>query len=77
MEIKVLGPGCSKCKKVEKIVKQAVAETGSNAKIEKITDLMEIAGYGVFNTPSIIIDGKIKFTGKVPSKKEVISFLKG
>ena len=75
MEIKVLGPGCAKCKKVEKIVKQAVAETDSNAKVEKVTDLMEIAGYSVFNTPAIVINGKVKITGKIPKKEEVISWL--
>ncbi|MBW2355178.1 MAG: thioredoxin family protein, partial [Deltaproteobacteria bacterium] len=48
MEIKVLGPGCPKCQQTEKIVKEAVAEAGLTANVEKVTDLMQIAGYGVF-----------------------------
>jgi small redox-active disulfide protein 2 len=49
MEIKVLGPGCPKCQQTEKVVKEAVAEAGVDAQIEKITDTMEIAGYGIWN----------------------------
>ena len=48
MDIKVLGPGCAKCQQTEKIVKEAVAETGVTATVDKVTDLMKIAGYGVF-----------------------------
>ena len=55
MEIKVLGPGCPKCQQTEKIVKEAVAEAGVNAQIEKVTDTLEIAGYGVFGTPAIVM----------------------
>jgi small redox-active disulfide protein 2 len=47
MEIKILGPGCPKCQKTEKVVKEAVAEAGVSADIEKVTDAMKIAGYGV------------------------------
>ncbi|RZB37577.1 MAG: hypothetical protein SRB2_01121 [Desulfobacteraceae bacterium Eth-SRB2] len=75
MEIKVLGPGCPKCKQTEQHVKEAVAEAGVKAKVEKVTDIMEIAGYGVFGTPAVIIDGKVKSVGKIPSKKEVKSWL--
>jgi small redox-active disulfide protein 2 len=75
MEIKVLGPGCPKCKQTEKNVKDAVAETGVDATIEKVTDIMEIAGYGVFGTPSVIIDGEVKSVGKIPTKEDVKSWL--
>ena len=68
MEIKVLGPGCPKCKQTEEIVKQAVAEEGIAANIEKVTDIMKIAGYGVFGTPAVIIDGEVKSVGKIPKK---------
>ena len=47
MEIKVLGPGCPKCQQTEKVVKEAVSETGVAADVEKVTDVMKIAGYGV------------------------------
>jgi small redox-active disulfide protein 2 len=75
MEIKVLGPGCPKCKQAEKNVKDAVAETGVNATVEKITDVMEIAGYGVFGTPSVVIDGEVKSVGKIPSKDEIKTWI--
>lgn len=75
MEIKVLGPGCPKCEKTEKIVKDAVAESGIAANVEKVTDLMKIAGYGVFGTPAVVVDGDVKSVGKIPSKEEVISWI--
>ncbi len=75
MDIKVLGPGCAKCSQAEKVVNEAVAESGVNAQIEKITDTLEIAGYGVFGTPAIVIDGEVKSVGKVPKKEQVKSWL--
>lgn len=71
MDIKVLGPGCQKCKKTEEIVKEAVAETGVNAQIEKVTDTMKIAGFGVFGTPAVVVDGEVKSVGKIPTKEEI------
>jgi len=71
MDIKVLGPGCSKCKQTEKIVNEALAESGVNAKVEKVTDLMKIAGFGVFGTPAVVVDGEVKCVGKIPTKDEV------
>ena len=76
MEIKVLGPGCAKCKKTEEIVREAVAESAVEAEIEKVTGLMDIAAYGVFGTPAVVIDGEVKLVGKVPTKDEVKSWLK-
>jgi small redox-active disulfide protein 2 len=75
MEIKVLGPGCPKCQQTEKVVKEAVAEAGLEAQIEKVTDTMEIAGYGVFGTPAVVIDGEVKSVGKIPSKNDVKSWV--
>jgi small redox-active disulfide protein 2 len=75
MDIKVLGPGCAKCQQTEKIVKEAVAEAGVTATVEKVTDLMKIAGYGVFGTPAVVVDGEVKCVGKVPKKEDVKSWL--
>ncbi|MCG6910193.1 MAG: thioredoxin family protein [Deltaproteobacteria bacterium] len=75
MEIKVLGPGCAKCQKTEKVVKEAVAESGVDADIEKVTDMMKIAGYGVFGTPAVVVNGEVKSSGKVPKKKDVMAWL--
>lgn len=77
MQIKVLGPGCPRCKQTEEIVRQAVAEAGLEAEIEKITDTMEIAAAGVFGTPAVIIDGQVKLVGKVPTKEQVLDWLRG
>jgi small redox-active disulfide protein 2 len=71
MEIKILGPGCAKCHQVEKIVKEVVAETGAAADIEHVTDFKRIAEYGVFSTPSVVVDGEVKSVGKVPKKEEI------
>ena len=77
MDIKVLGPGCPKCQQAEKIVKEAVAEAGVDAQVEKVTDTMEIAGYGVFGTPAVVVDGDVKSVGKIPKKQDVISWING
>ncbi len=75
MDIKILGPGCSKCKQAEKIVKETVSEEGIDANVEKITDMMKIAGYGVFGTPAIVVDGEVKSVGKIPGKKDIKTWL--
>jgi len=75
MVIKVLGPGCAKCQKTEKIVREAVAEAGIGAAVEKVTDMMEIAGYGVFGTPAVVVDGAVKSVGKIPKKQDVLGWL--
>lgn len=75
MEIKVLGPGCPKCQQTEKIVREAMAETGVQVSIEKVTDVMKIAKYGVFMTPAVVVDGEVKVVGKVPAKEDVKKWL--
>ncbi len=75
MDIKILGPGCPKCKQAEQIVKEVVAESGVEAQVEKVTDLMEIAGYGVFGTPAVIVNGKVKSVGRIPKKEEIKTWI--
>lgn len=76
MDIKILGPGCPKCEQTEKIVKEAVVEAGIDADIKKVTDVMEIAGYGVFGTPAVVVNGEVKSVGKLPKKEEVLTWIK-
>jgi small redox-active disulfide protein 2 len=76
LEIKVLGPGCPKCQQTEKVVKEAVAESGSNAQIEKVTNVMDIARYGVIGTPAVVVDGQVKSVGKIPKKEDVLNWMK-
>jgi len=75
MEIKVLGPGCAKCRQAEKAVCDAVAEAGVAAEVEKVTDMMQIAGYGVLSTPAVVVDGEVRSVGKVPKKDEILSWI--
>jgi small redox-active disulfide protein 2 len=76
MDIKVLGPGCPKCQQTEKIVKDAVSASGIEATVEKVTDVMEIAGYGVFGTPAVVVDGEVKSVGKIPKKQDVLGWIR-
>ena len=75
MDIKILGPGCAKCKKTEEIVKEVVAEMNVEATVQKVTDMLEIAGYGILGTPAVVIGGKVMSSGKVPNKKEIRSWI--
>ena len=75
MEIKILGPGCAKCNKTEKLVRDVLDETGVDASVEKVSDMMQIASYCVFGTPSVIIDNEVKCTGKVPKKNDIKTWL--
>ena len=75
MEIKVLGPGCPRCEQTAENVKEAVAEAGVDAKIEKVRDLLEIAKYGVFGTPAVVIDDEVKCVGKLPAVDELKGWL--
>ncbi len=75
MDIKVLGTGCPKCKALEKATKEAVAETGINASVSKVEDIVEIMNYGVMTTPALVIDGKVVVKGKVPTVEEIKSLI--
>ena len=67
MIIKVLGPGCTNCKNLERVTRQAIAELGLDATIEKVTDYPTIVGYGVMSTPALVVDEKVLLSGRVPS----------
>ena len=75
MKIQVLGPGCPKCREVERLMQTVLNETGTQAVIEKVTDFEQIATFGVFSTPAVVIDGTVKCVGKVPDKKEALAWL--
>lgn len=73
--IKILGTGCPSCVSTEKIVTEVVNELNIEARIEKITEIMDIMQYDVMSTPAIVVDGKVMIKGKVPSKDEVKALL--
>ena len=71
MEIKVLGPGCPNCRMLEEIVKKAIIELGIDAKVEKVTNIIDIMKY-TMSTPGLVINGKLKHSGKpLPSLEKV------
>jgi small redox-active disulfide protein 2 len=71
MEIKILGTGCAKCKTAQAVVEKVVAESGIEATITKVEDIMEIMKYNVMSTPAIVVDEVVKIKGRVPSEAEV------
>jgi len=75
LTIKVLGPGCQHCNKVEEITKTAVSTMGIETQIENITDTNEIIEYGVLSTPGLVINGKVVCSGRIPSQAEVTTWL--
>jgi len=75
MMIQILGTGCAKCQELEKLVKAVVAETGTAATVEKVTDLKQIAAMGVFATPAVVIDGVVKSVGGIPPKTDILSWI--
>jgi small redox-active disulfide protein 2 len=74
-KIQVLSSGCPKCKKLEKNVIAAVENSGKEYEIEKITDITEIISFGVMSTPALVIDGELKFAGKLKSVSEIEKLL--
>jgi small redox-active disulfide protein 2 len=76
MQIKVLGPGCPKCQKTAERVQDVVTASGVDAQVIKITDVLEIARFGVLSTPAVVVDGKVKSSGKIPDEKDVLSWIK-
>lgn len=75
MDIKVLGPGCQKCKSLEKLTLEVIANMGIDANVTKEEDIMKIMEYGVLSTPGLVIDGKVVFSGRVPAEKELIELI--
>ncbi len=77
MKIEILGPGCPRCKALEANAKQAAKELGLDAEVVKVTDMAKITGYGVMSTPGVVVDGKVKGSGKLFSVNEIKKFLQG
>jgi len=76
IQIKVLGPGCAQCDRLEQELMQVMAESGIIADIEHVRDIKEIGRYGVMGTPALLINGQVKSVGKVPPKNKLKEWLK-
>jgi small redox-active disulfide protein 2 len=77
MKIEVLGTGCARCKQLEKDVYNALAELNIAADVSKVEDIKKIMSYKVMATPALVIDGQVKFAGRLPRKGELQELLKG
>jgi len=75
MNIKILGSGCKNCQKLEEATKKAVEEMGINADIEKVEDFKKIMEYGVMQTPALVVDEDVKFSGRVPKIEDIKEYL--
>lgn len=75
LTIKVLGPGCANCKRVEQITRKVVADLAIEAEILKITDYSEISEYPILSTPGLVINEKVVVSGRIPSPAEVTTFV--
>ena len=77
MKITVYGPGCRKCHEAEELVKRVIAESGSDAVVEKVSDLQAMMKMGIITTPGFAVDGVLKLAGRVPKAEEVKAWLAG
>ncbi len=71
MEIKVLGPGCARCKTAYSVVEKVIKDNKVNATLSKVDDIMEMMQYNIMSTPAIVVDGVVRIKGKVPTEAEV------
>ncbi len=74
-DIKILGPGCAKCKTLQRLTNEVVSENQVDAVVTKIEDIMEIMQYNIISTPALVINGKVVVKGKVPSKEEIKKYI--
>lgn len=75
MNIKVLGTGCAKCKKLYAEVEKSVAASGLSSTLEKVERIDEIMKYGVMVTPALVIDGEVKSSGRIPNQTELADWI--
>jgi len=71
LTIKVLGPGCANCRKLEEIARTAATSAGIEAEVVKVTDMQQIVGYGVLKTPGLVINEKLVCSGRIPGPESV------
>ena len=75
-DVKVLGPGCAKCKTTTELIAAVAKETGAEIALGKVEDMREIVGYGVMSTPAVVVDGKVVHVGSVPARGQVEAWLR-
>lgn len=75
MEIKILGTGCPKCKRLEKLAREAAEEAGVEVSFTKVDDMDGILAYDIMSTPGLVIDEEVKSSGRLPRKAEIIEWI--
>jgi len=75
MNVKILGTGCAKCKKLYAETEKAIASSGKTVDLEKVEKLDEIMKYGVIMTPALVIDEEVKASGRLPSATEIAGWI--
>ena len=75
MIVKVLGPGCRNCHRLEERTREALSRLGLEAEVEKVTDYGEIAAYGVLRTPGLVVDDEVVHSGSVPTTDHLVELL--
>lgn len=76
MEIKILGTGCPKCKKLYEEVQHSVQRTGVTADVAKVENITDIMAFDVMMTPALVIDGKVKVSGRIPSATDLDTWIR-
>lgn len=71
MEVKVLGPGCAKCKTTFQVIEKVIKENNLDVKLTKVDDIMEMMSYNIMTIPAVVVDGEVKMKGQVPSESDV------
>lgn len=74
-DIKVLGPGCSKCKATCQAIEKVINDNNLDVRLSKIEDITEIMNYNIMGTPAVVVDGSVKIKGHVPSESEIKQML--
>lgn len=75
MEIKVLGPGCARCKTTYQVIEKVIKENNLDVKLTKVDDIMEMMNYNIMSTPAVVIDEVVKLKGTVPTEADVKKLL--
>jgi len=76
MIIKILGPGCVRCHRLEQLTREVVTELGLTAEFDHVTEMNKIMAYPVMSTPALVINEQVKVAGRMPSKEEIAGWLK-
>lgn len=75
MHVKILGPGCANCARLEARTREALDSLGLDATVEKVADVADIASYGVMRTPGLVVDERLLVSGRVPAAREIAELL--